>query len=424
MPPRRAASLAGASAKLSAGAILLLPVALLYARSVSEILIAVIGVVFLAECAARRDWTWLRARWVWVAAGFWAWTVLCSTPVPAWGLGAGGLKSLVQAVALGRFLILAAALECRLRGEPGLRRALFAVLAAVALWIVLECWQQYLFGRNIHGYGRWMDGALTGPFRAPRAGPELVLILFPAVLPGSLALLRRGRVASRILGGLWFGVAVLTMVLIGQRMPALLTALGLVLCGLILPGLRRLVLVAAVAGAALLAATPVVSPPTFQKLVVHFSQQMRHFPTSDYGQLYIRATVMGLDHPWTGLGFDGFRDHCEEARYRRGLPALGIPDGAAQGAGACNIHPHNHYLEAFTEGGVPGLVLFGATVLAWLLALGRGLGRGSAARAGCFIATVLAFWPLASTSALFTLPNAGWTFLVLGAGLAELTGLN
>jgi hypothetical protein len=31
----------------------------------------------------------------------------------------------------------------------------------------------------------------------------------------------------------------------------------------------------------------------------------------------------------------------------------------------------------------------------------------------------IAFWPIASTTGLFTLPNAGWLFLLIGWGLAE-----
>ncbi len=400
--------------------VLVLPLLILASRAGADAAIAVVALAFLAHCAGSRDWGWTRHWAARLSLLWWAWVVVCSLPVA--GLGAGGLHSLIQAVLLGRYLLFAAALWVWLLRGAAARRRLSAVLAVAAGWIILQCWQQYLFGVNLLGDHRWMDGALTGPFQGPRAGPELVLILFPAILPGTLWLLNSPRWSRRALGVAWFGAGVLTMVLIGQRMPALLTGLGLVLCSLVLPRLRRVALAGLAAAFVLVAATPVISPPTFHKLVIHFSQQMRHFPESDYGQLYIRATVMGLQNPWTGLGFDGFRDHCREARYKKGLPRLGIPDGDAQSPGACNIHPHNHYLEALTESGFPGLILFCLTVLAWLLTMARGLGRGDPIGAACLIGAVLAFWPLASTSALFTLPNAGWIFLVLGMGLAALAG--
>jgi O-antigen ligase len=180
------------------------------------------------------------------------------------------------------------------------------------------------------------------------------------------------------------------------------------------------VVTVAILGAALLIATPLLSPPTFAKLVVHFSDQMAHFGRSAYGLLYVRATVMSLDHPLIGLGFDGFRHGCYDALYQRGIPWLGISDAQAAGPAGCSIHPHNHYLEAATSGGIPGLLLFCAVVGSWLATLGRGLLRDPAAhRVALFTAVLIAVWPLASTSAFFTLPNAGWLFLLLGAGLAE-----
>ena len=93
------------------------------------------------------------------------------------------------------------------------------------------------------------------------------------------------------------------------------------------------------------------------------------------------------------------------------------PDGG--GAGICNIHPHNHYLEAVTNAGVPGLVLFSALVVAWLMALGRGLGaRADPLRVGLFVAALIQEWPLASASGFSAVEIAGLFFIQLGLGLA------
>ncbi len=100
------------------------------------------------------------------------------------------------------------------------RRVWLARLAALAaLYIAAQTVLQLATGRNLQGYGRWGDGELTGPFEHPRAGAPLTRLLFPAVLP---AMARLGR---------WYGLlllvaSVLVVVLIGQRMPLLLTGLG------------------------------------------------------------------------------------------------------------------------------------------------------------------------------------------------------
>lgn len=423
--------------RLVAAAFLALPVAILHTRAGTEVLIALLDVAFLADCARASHWAWLRRGWAIAAAAWWVWLVLCSVPFtlhPSPGLGADALGAALagrrwsacgQALAAVRFLLLAAAAAEWLPSRPALRRGLGWMVAAAAAWIAVECWQQYLLGRDVFGWPRWGDGALTGPFRQPRAGPALVLILFPAIVPATLALLARPhprarpRLPARLAAAGLVLFATATMILIGQRMPALLTGVGLVACGVLLPRTRPAVLVTAILAVVLLAALPVVSPPTFAKLVLKFARQVSHFGSTPYGALLVRATVMTRAHPVFGFGFDGFRHGCDNPVYQHGLRWLGgAPLNAADRSG-CNIHPHNHYLEAATSGGLPGLLLFCVTVLAWLATLGRDLfTRPDPQRAALFIAALLALWPFASTSAFFTLPNAGWFFLLLGAGLA------
>ena len=96
-----------------------------------------------------------------------------------------------------------------------------------------------------------------------------------------------------------------TIVLIGQRMPLLLTGLGLVVSGLLLRRLRGPVLAALVAAAAIVAASAVISPPTFGRLVTKFSAQMENFPDSPYGLILRRAVVIAEHHPVFGQGFAG-----------------------------------------------------------------------------------------------------------------------
>lgn len=419
----------GARGRLAAGpallllaqsATLLLPIALLYSRAAAEILIGVVNGAFLLHAAGARDWGWLRRPWILAALPFCSWLVLGST------LGPGGSASLIQALVAVRFFVFAAALGEWVLAQAPTRRWLWAMVAASAAWIVIESWQQYLLGTNIFGVPRCIDGALTGPFNKPRAGAALALILFPAMLPAAAALTaRRGQsrrdIAWPVAGGVLVIGGVATMVLIGQRMPALLTLLGVVTAGLLLPRARVALFGALLIGAAVIAATPVISPPTYAKLVVHFSQQMADFARSPYGLLYTRATVMTEQHPVFGLGFRGFRIACAEPRYDAGIPWLGIRGTGDGGPRECsNLHPHNYYLEAASSAGLPGLAAFAALVVVWLGTLGRGLWRApDPLRVGLFAAALVALWPLASTSEFFSVPNCGWLFLILGWGLAE-----
>ena len=394
------------------------PLLLLHAPSVAEATIALTALCFLLRSVRLGDWTWTRAAWLRLSLLWWVWVVFCSIPIPVIGLGPGGLHSLGEAFAVIRFILFAAALEAWILRAPQVRRWLFGIIIACAIWIGLECLQQFATGHDIFGYKRGGDGELTGPFRKPRAGPALVRILFPALVPPVAALLARRRTASTAAAFAVTVVAMLLMVLIGQRMPLMLTGLGLVTAALLLPRLRPLVLAAGVAGLVLVAASPIVSPPTYHRLVQKFSHQMEDFPTSPYGQLYARAWHIAEARPLTGRGFDGFRTGCPMPRYFGPTFDGAQPQGG--GAAICAAHPHNFYFQALTDGGFPGLALFCAAVIGWMVPLARGLWRrADPLRVGLFAAMLIQVWPIASTSDFINMPLGGWFFLTLGWGLAE-----
>ena len=385
---------------------LALPPFLLHGRGIAEAVLILLGLLFAGRCVALRDWGWLREGWVRIALAWWAWLLVCSVPA--------GTGPAVQAAGLIRFLLLVAALEHWTLRDPAVRAWLARLLQWAALYIALQSLVQFAAGRNLYGYPRGPDGELTGPYAHPRAGPPLSRLLFPALLPvvGRWA----GMAGWRPLAGALLALAgVAAMVLIGQRMPLLLTFLGLFVTALLLPRLRGVIIVSLVAAGLLLAVAPAVSPPAFNRLVTKFSGQMQHFPDSPYGQITARALAIGAAHPVTGAGFDAFRRLCGDPAFFQGWHG---DDGG--GAAICVQHPHNHYLQAFTEAGIPGLVLFCALVLAWLRGVGRGLWRNpDPLRVGLFVAVLIQEWPVASASAFSSMPLSGWFFLVTGFGLAE-----
>jgi hypothetical protein len=339
-------------------------------------------------------------------------------PIPGIHLGEGGTRSLFQALATARFLILVAAMEHLVLRTPQARSWIYGLVAASAAWIALNTIIQDIFGRNLIGWPPAGEGVLTGPFGTARAGPPMARIIIPAVLPPVANLLKRhnGRATAGAYA-LLLGTVVV-MVLIGQRMPLVLTLFGLVIVAFLIHGLRPLVLAAAVAGALLLAASPVVAPSAYYRLVEKFSTQMEHFAVSPYGQLYARALEVGVRNPVTGMGFDGFATGCPRPEYFRPTFDGSQPDGG--GAIICWDHPHNHYLQALDDGGFVGLVLFCSMGITWLVSLGRGLWHDpNPLRVGLFAAIFIQVWPIQSTTAFTSMPVGGWFFLLLGWAMAE-----
>ena len=404
--------------RVAFAATLALGPALLAGRAIADLLISLTGLLFLASRFAPRAggprvaWSWAGRPWHALALAFWVWQIATS-------IARGDGHQIIESVVLIRLFVFLAALEFWVLDSAFARRWFGWVVFATALWVGIECWQQYLTGFNAFHEPRWGDGSLTGPIRKPRAGETFVLLAFPAFLPVLVPLLERPARWARIAGGAGVAMLLVTQVLIGQRMPTLLMLLGLAVAGLGLRRLRLPVAAALAVGVALAALTRFVSPPTYYKLVVHFAQQMSHFMATQYAALFERALAMIAAHPWLGLGFDGFRDHCLDAAYRHQLAWFPVADPTS--ALGCSIHPHNYYLQVATGAGLPGLALFVGLGIAWLWRLGRGTGH-SARRLGPFVAAAIVLWPIASTTSFFTLPNVGWILLAIGWGLAEARG--
>jgi len=400
------------------GLTLLLPVCLVHLRVGAEIGVDVVAALFLVRSALDRGWLWLRRDWVVVGLVWCAWTAACSVAA-LWEAQPGGWGHVVQALLVTRFLVFAAALEHWVLRDLRIRQWLLASFGVVAAYVAGQSLLQFATGVNLFGDPRWAEGELTGPFKGPKAAPTFIRVLFPVLLPAMDAAnswpgaLRRVGAGAILIGG------VTVVVLIGQRMPVLLAGLGLLTTGLLMPRVRGLAIVAIVAAGALIGASAVVSPPTFYRLVTKFSSQIEAFPDSPYGQITARALAMAGQHPWTGLGFNGFQEHCADPRYHRGWRWPDDPADSGGGAEMCVTHPHSFYLQALTDAGFPGLVGFSLLVLLWLRRLFSGLWRSpDPLRVGLFVAVLIQAWPIGSTSPLVSLPMGGWFFLTLGFGLA------
>ncbi len=387
---------------------LLLPLLMFYSRALSDIAATLIGVFFLIYSGLTRDWQWLRKPWIIPAALFCGLCLISSVHV--------GLKGAwTQALCLPRLFLLTAATQNWILARQTRRMALGGVFFLLALWLMSQCWEQYLTGTNLMGAPRWGDGSLTGPFVKPRAGFTFLMLFFPGIMPVVLhALHSKNR-------GAWAGGCVLllfsalTMVLIGQRMSNVLLLFGLFLTALLVRQFRWPFVALLACVAAALASLPVISPPTYAKLVLKFSNQLQHFATSDYGLLFTKASIMVLNHPWLGLGVDGFRNFCQLGMHSAGISALGLPPLDSPAGTGCNIHPHNYYLQVATTAGLLGLAAFAATVVCWLRAGARHLSPTRAPhQAMLFVMCCTVLWPIASTSALFSFPTAGWVFLFAG----------
>ncbi len=396
--------------RIALGAVLLLPLLLIVARAVAEGIIGGVAVGFALRCMLLRDVSWLRQPWVMAAFAYWLWLVFCTL------VGQAPLGALLEAVAWVRIPLFILALGTWVLAKAEARRWLLYGLGAAIAWVVVEVWAQLLFGRGIRGFRRWPAGELPGPFTRPRAGAFLAYGMWPPLLaladPGLTAAGWRRAAAWALVA-----LALATLVFVGQRIPLVHGVFGMLIAAALLSALRLPALAALGAGAAALAASSLVAPDAFHRLVVQFSHQLAHFPESHYGQILARSLEIARQHPWLGLGESAFGRGCPDPAYHVGW----VPGSDGGGAGICVTHAHNHYLQALTDAGLPGLLLFIAMLALLVWRVGRGLLRHPRPLGvALFLGVFLPVWPVASSYAFTTLPNAGLWLMMTGWALAEI----
>lgn len=122
------------------------------------------------------------------------------------------------------------------------------------------------------------------------------------------------------------------------------------------------------------------------------------------------AIQMIADHPWLGVGLDGFRPL---------YPRYMHPEAWTE---PVLYHPHNVWLDAAVRTGLPGLALFAALVLSCLRALLRWTQRADGWRhalaVGC-VAAMLGGLAHGLVDSGYFLPDLAWS-LALMAGLAQM----
>src|ERR1700723_1783001 len=105
--------------RIALAAAFLVPLGLLHAFLLAEVGIGVVDVLFLVTMAQRRELGWARQPWFVLALAWWAWLVLCSTPLPFGSFGsAGWAMGFVQSLVILRLLVFTVALQTWLLVTP------------------------------------------------------------------------------------------------------------------------------------------------------------------------------------------------------------------------------------------------------------------------------------------------------------------
>ncbi|WP_188579575.1 O-antigen ligase family protein [Tistrella bauzanensis] len=416
-PSRRAQAACDAMRLAARILVVLMPVLLVVGRAPADIALSLVVLLFLVAMAIARDAAPFRTPWMKVALVFWVW-LLASAPFALADIGSafGVSASFI------RFPLFAAALSYWLIDDVTWRQRLLlclgVVLGASAVWAVIE-WIDIALLIN--------DGRpvirLTGPFEDNKVGIFILKLMFPvlgflawrALLPADRLADGPARASTRGTG-LVLGYAALLLVAIllsGERMALLMALAGMLIMGLLVRArlLRRLTLALLAAAVVLGGLTAVLAPRLYDRQIASTVETVSAIGDSIHGRYWQSGLDVGALAPWTGVGGKNFRLLCPEIKAAE-IAAFEDP----QEIQFCATHPHNIYIEAYTEHGIPGLILFCMMIIALILAL-RGAGRDDRVT-GAAIGVLLTLWPLATHGSFYNNWNGAVFWLATGLMLA------
>lgn len=372
-----------------------MPLALAVGNALSDPLMSTIGVVFLLRSAYRRDWDWLRHRWVQAALAFWLYMIVRALFTEhIW-------EALERSIIWGRFPLTAAGLAFWLLRDAQTRQRVLWVLTVVILGLLADTFLQYVRGVDILGIplvDSPISGIrLTGPFTNPKIGIVLTWICFPALLAALMTEDGKPQPPLRlVLGGL-FVVAVAAIVLLtGERMAVLLMLFGLGLAFLMLPMPRHILALVILFVVISMAGILYARPHLMERQWDSTRDVIQHFPDTIYGKIWESGWNVSKGNFLVGVGPKHFRYTCPQAEYGDPSPESVIV--------RCNLHPHNYYFEIFAETGVIGFSLFIAMIGFLLRDAIRGWRccRLDPIYLALLITLIVRFWPVATTTSFFS----------------------
>ena len=331
----------------------LLPLLLIFSRSLADITIVLIGILFLYHSYKNIGWEWVREKWFCFALIF---TIYCLTINSAMSIEPS--ETLAYSLFFIRWPIFAMALSYWILNDIQLLKKFFVSLAVVLFFIIFDTWWQFVFDQDIFGFEKHSANRLTGPFTSPHVGMWLAKL---AMLPPLFLILYNKYKLKEQENYLIYSFFIISTVLLlsvfitGERMSLLLTlaSIFIVFMGFFFAKLfsfKKVTILLLISSIAILFFA-LSFPDTTQRAYFSSIEKIINWRTSDYGLVWQSAYDVWMQSPVFGVGLHKYREACEN------LGIYGSSYLNAIGSGVC-FHPHNISLQLLSETGLVGFILF------------------------------------------------------------------
>ena len=312
------------------------PFIYLIERDPADLWLTLICFIFLARCFKRKDWTWVNQIWFKSALALWIFGLFCAVTGP------DPFFSFQQGFVWIRFPLYAAAAQVWLAKDRDIR---IVMLLSILIGMLIMC--GILIAETIiepktrltWPYGDLVPGGYISKVSLP---------LFCVLMAIAVSKNNKAGIFSGFVGLLSIAVSALT----GERTNFLIRACGGILASVFWKPkfvmISLLIFIEVLAILALFFSRPDLSSRYTEK----FLNSIPIVNTSDdnpYWGAWRGGIQQGLMNPIKGIGPSGTRNTC--ANLNTNIPEW-LP-----GKNYCGNHPHNFYIQLFSEVGTIGLLL-------------------------------------------------------------------
>ena len=334
-----------------------LPLLLIFSRSLADITIVLVSILFLYHSYKNLEWDWVKEKWFCFALVFF---VYCLTINTAMSINPSG--TFAYSIFFIRWPIFSMALAYWILNDLKSLKKFLLSLTLILIFIILDTWWQFFFEYDVFGFEKSSDSRLTGPFKGnEHVGSWIAkLALLPPLLLVLYYKIQLVKSYTAVYFFIFFVFFFLSVFITGERMALLLvtSSIFISIIGLILDKIitiKKIFILGCIAFLLILIFTfffPDITSRSFFSTI----DKIANWRTSDYGFVWRTAFEIWLQSPFIGVGLHEYRDACNN--FAQSTPAYLHAIGRA----AC-FHPHNISLQLLSETGIFGFLIFYTMVI-------------------------------------------------------------
>ena len=426
--------------KISFFLLIFMPFAIIIGQAPSDIIVSTISILFLINSVFKKDWAWIKIKWVKIIFFLWLYLIFASL------FAIDVTVAFEHAALFLRFFIFAVALQYWILIEKKFLKYILYSIFAAFIFVFIDTFYQFLHFDLNKGYGPDILGfysndhfRLTGPFRSNIPGAYLSKFFFIFFL-FTIIKLKKSNNANLIF------VPLLTLVmflifLTGEAMSFASIGLGVLILFFIEKKFRKKIFLS-LAILFCLISLAVKFNPIWQKIEIieknpwhdgtvyqitkpcendknkickkefktqpFFYEVLTNFSKSAYSETYKQAITIWKDYPFLGIGIKNYTNACNLEKYKKNLKYF-----------FCTTHPHNFYIQWLLETGILGLIGFIILLFTWFSYFYKNITKNNYPLIYApILSFFVLFWPIMSTGSFFSNRNATMNWFIIALCLA------